>query len=51
MAVDGLPPCSIRPGCMWWRQEGKNACLRCPQVVTETRHATDEQRQVAGAQA
>ena len=33
--VDKLPPCSIRSACRWWQQEGKAACLRCPQVVTE----------------
>jgi hypothetical protein len=47
-AVDGLPACRIRPSCRWWQQEGKDACLRCPLIVTETvnpterlRHATD----------
>lgn len=29
-----LPPCSIRPDCRWWRQEGPAACRRCPQIVT-----------------
>ena len=29
-----LPACDIRPDCRWWRQEGREACLRCPQVVT-----------------
>jgi hypothetical protein len=29
-----LPACTIRPDCRWWRQEGRAACLRCPQVVT-----------------
>ena len=33
-AVDALPPCSIRPECRWYQQEGKAACLRCPEVVT-----------------
>jgi hypothetical protein len=45
--VARLPPCSIRPDCRWWRQEGKAACLRCPQVVTETSCASDLYRQVA----
>lgn len=31
-----LPPCSLRPTCRWWQQEGKAACLRCPQIVTDT---------------
>jgi hypothetical protein len=34
--VDTLPPCAIRPACRWWQQEGRAACVRCPQVVTET---------------
>jgi hypothetical protein len=33
--VDRLPPCHVRPDCRWWQQEGKAACLRCPQVVTD----------------
>lgn len=33
--VDGLPACLIRASCRWYLQEGKPACLRCPQVVTE----------------
>jgi hypothetical protein len=33
--VSGLPPCQIRKTCRWFHQEGKAACLRCPQVVTE----------------
>lgn len=30
-----LPPCRLRPDCRWWRQEGKAACVRCPQIVTD----------------
>ena len=30
-----LPRCAIRPECRWYHQEGRAACLRCPQVVTE----------------
>lgn len=33
--TDRLPPCRIRPDCRWWRQEGRAACLRCPQIVTQ----------------
>lgn len=32
--VTGAPPCVVRPDCMWWQQEGVEACMRCPQVVT-----------------
>jgi hypothetical protein len=34
--TDGLPTCAIRPECRWWRQEGRAACLRCRQVVTDS---------------
>jgi hypothetical protein len=30
-----LPACLIRAECRWYRQEGRPACLRCPQIVTE----------------
>lgn len=29
-----LPVCTIRPDCKWWRQEGRDACFRCPQVAS-----------------
>ena len=45
--VSGLPRCAIRPSCRWFRQEGRAACLRCPQVVTELRDGTELQRAVA----
>jgi hypothetical protein len=32
--VDALPQCHIRATCRWFRQEGKAACVRCPQVAT-----------------
>jgi hypothetical protein len=33
---DMLPACQIRQNCRWWQQEGKAACQRCPQVVTDS---------------
>ena len=30
-----LPICAIRSTCRWWAQEGRAACMRCPQVVTD----------------
>ena len=45
--VSALPPCRIRPVCRWFRQEGPDACVRCPQVITTTYDATELQRQVA----
>jgi hypothetical protein len=47
VVVDGLPPCHLRPDCRWWQQEGKAACLRCPQVVTDPRHPSELLRRAA----
>jgi hypothetical protein len=47
-AVGALPRCAIRRHCRWFRQEGRDACLRCPQVATEERDPSDLQRMVAG---
>ena len=30
-----LPSCSIRQDCRWYKQEGKAACVRCSQVITD----------------
>jgi hypothetical protein len=49
--VDGLPACHLRPDCRWWQQEGRAACLRCPQVVTELRDPSELHRQVADPEA
>jgi len=45
--VNALPPCQIRPTCRWFRQEGRNACLRCPQVITDNPNATAEEKRIA----
>jgi hypothetical protein len=45
--VEGLPACRLRPDCRWWQQEGKAACLRCPQVVTDTCDTPELMRRVA----
>lgn len=42
-----LPPCPIRRNCRWWQQEGKAACMRCPQVVTDNYNPSEQIRQVA----
>ncbi|HST60322.1 MAG TPA: hypothetical protein VLK84_16565 [Longimicrobium sp.] len=42
-----LPACTLRPDCRWWRQEGKAACMRCPQVVTIHHLPSDEMRYAA----
>ena len=46
--VSTLPRCAIRPVCRWFHQEGRAACLRCPQVTTELRNPSDPDRAVAG---
>jgi hypothetical protein len=46
--VRALPRCAIRPTCRWFRQEGPDACFRCPQVVTDMRAGSELQREVAG---
>jgi hypothetical protein len=38
--TETLPACQIRSSCRWWQQEGKSACLRCPQVVTENHYVS-----------
>lgn len=32
--ASALPPCRIRPSCRWYVQEGRAACVRCPQIAT-----------------
>jgi hypothetical protein len=46
--VSTLPRCAIRPVCRWFHQEGREACLRCPQITTEQRNPSDLDRAVAG---
>lgn len=47
VVVERLPACAIRPSCRWWQQEGRAACLRCPQVVTRNFKPTEAMRQAA----
>lgn len=47
-AVDTLPACNIRRDCRWFRQEGRAACLRCPQIVTGNPEADERLKVVAG---
>jgi len=46
--TDHLPPCVIRKTCRWFAQEGRAACLRCPQVVTANCENDDVMKHVAG---
>jgi len=43
-AVEQLPVCAIRADCRWWLQEGRAACLRCPQMVTNDVNPSDQMR-------
>jgi len=45
--ADSLPICAIRKDCRWFQQEGKPACMRCPQVVTLNCAASDDMVQAA----
>jgi hypothetical protein len=47
--VNTLPACQIRSTCRWFRQEGKEACFRCPQVMTDNPYASDYEKQIADA--
>ncbi len=49
VVVEELPPCSIRVRCRWWQQEGKSACLRCPQIITDNYSPSEQLRQAAGS--
>jgi len=40
--VDRLPPCTVRPTCRWYLEQGGEICLRCPQVVTLNVASGDE---------
>jgi len=42
-----LPTCAIRKDCRWFQQEGKAACMRCPQVVTLNCAASDSMQRAA----
>ncbi len=46
--VSGLPRCAIRPTCRWFREQGRAACIRCPQVVTDARPDSGLLIEVAG---
>ena len=44
---ESLPPCRIRSDCRWFQQEGRPACMRCPQVITQTYNAAEEYAKAA----
>ncbi|MBD2679340.1 nitrogen fixation protein [Nostoc paludosum FACHB-159] len=45
--VETLPACQIRSSCRWWQQEGKAACYRCPQIVTNNSYSSQILHEVA----
>ena len=45
--TEALPACLIRPECRWYQQEGRAACMRCPQVVTETYQPGEDYKRAA----
>jgi hypothetical protein len=45
--VEQLPHCMLRPNCRWFQQEGREACYRCPQIVTESYNASPALIQIA----
>jgi hypothetical protein len=47
MVSKNLPACQLRPDCRWWKQEGKAACMRCPQVMTDCYTPSEGQRLAA----
>jgi hypothetical protein len=44
-----LPPCSVRATCRWFTQEGREICLRCPQVLTLNVGSDDDTLRKAAA--
>jgi hypothetical protein len=47
VVVNALPACQIRSTCRWFRQEGKEACLRCPQIIRAKPTSSDHEKQIA----
>jgi hypothetical protein len=37
-----LPACSIRSECRWFQQAGREACVICPDVITDMRSPGEE---------
>jgi len=42
-----LPPCRIRGDCRWFHQTGRDACRRCPLVVTQNQAPSEAMREAA----
>src|SRR5580692_476427 len=46
--VDSLPACVIRKECRWYSQEGRAACMRCPQITTLSHELSPRALAVSG---
>jgi hypothetical protein len=46
VVVDRVSKCQIRAECRWFRQEGIDACIRCPQIVTTNYNPSGQLRKV-----
>jgi len=42
-----LPPCQIRADCRWFAEQGRDACRRCPQIITQNTRASELMVQAA----
>jgi hypothetical protein len=42
IVTEQIPACAIRSTCRWWYQSGKEACLRCQQIVRDNCIVTTE---------
>jgi hypothetical protein len=47
VASGELPRCTVRAACRWFAEQGRAACLRCPQVVTQNEAPSDAMRTAA----
>ena len=47
VVAETLPVCGIRSTCRWWHQQGRAACARCPQVVTDNYNPSPEMIEAA----
>lgn len=46
-ATERLPFCLIRADCRWFAEAGRDACMRCPQVVTDNVYPSVAMHQAA----
>lgn len=44
IATLALPRCQVRATCRWYHQAGRDACRRCPHVVTQDQDPSDAMR-------